>query len=70
MNSPDARFKPLADDEKKVIEEPRKKGGDPSKDDQEKDADINNTNNVYTVSSLVNIVGSSFVNADSLTFVN
>ncbi|GJU74157.1 putative ribonuclease H-like domain-containing protein [Tanacetum coccineum] len=62
------------DDEKKFTEEPRKESGDPSKecerDDQEKDADVNNTNIVYTVSSFVNIIGSSFVNADGSTFVN
>ncbi|GJU93916.1 putative ribonuclease H-like domain-containing protein [Tanacetum coccineum] len=53
-SSPDARFKPSGYDEKKVIEEPRKEGGDLSKegerDDQEKDADVNSTNNVYTFS--------------------
>ncbi|GJY93883.1 ribonuclease H-like domain-containing protein [Tanacetum coccineum] len=43
--SPDAEFKPLGDDEKKVTEEPKKEGGDPRKDseynDQEKeDSDI------------------------------
>ncbi|GJT72444.1 putative ribonuclease H-like domain-containing protein, partial [Tanacetum coccineum] len=73
-SSPDARFKPSGYDEKKVIEEPRKEGGDLSKegerDDQEKDADVNSTNNVYTVSSPINIVGQSFVNTDGLTFVN
>ncbi|GJW61321.1 hypothetical protein Tco_0110656 [Tanacetum coccineum] len=62
------------DDEKKVTKELGKEGGDPSKegerDDQEKDADVNNTNSVYTVSSPVNIVGSSSVNADGSTFVN
>ncbi|GJZ72430.1 putative ribonuclease H-like domain-containing protein [Tanacetum coccineum] len=43
------RFKPSRDDEKKVTEEPGKEGGDPCKederDDQEKDASVNNTNN-------------------------
>ncbi|GJX51839.1 putative ribonuclease H-like domain-containing protein [Tanacetum coccineum] len=58
------------DNEKKVTKEPRKEDGDPSKDDQEKDADVKNTNNVYTVSSSVNSIGSSFVNADGSTFVN
>ncbi|GJW88517.1 ribonuclease H-like domain-containing protein [Tanacetum coccineum] len=50
------------DDEKKVTEEPRKKGGDPSKenerDDQEKDASVNSTNNVNAASiNKVNAVG-------------
>ncbi|GKD95225.1 hypothetical protein Tco_1375062 [Tanacetum coccineum] len=57
-SSPDAGFKPTGDDEKKVTEEPRKEGGDPSKegerDDQEKEDDVNNTNNVNTVSSTIN----------------
>ncbi|GKF75729.1 hypothetical protein Tco_0225173, partial [Tanacetum coccineum] len=61
-------------DEKKVTEEPGKKGGDPSKegekDDQEEDVDVNSTNSVYTVSLPINIVGSSFVNVDGSTFVN
>ncbi|GJY55140.1 hypothetical protein Tco_0446804, partial [Tanacetum coccineum] len=52
-SSPDAGFKPLRDDENKVTKEPGKEGGDPSKegerDDQEKDADVNITNSVYTV---------------------
>ncbi|GJW44352.1 putative ribonuclease H-like domain-containing protein [Tanacetum coccineum] len=47
---PDARFKPLGDDEKKVTKEPGKESGDPSKVDerydQEKDASVNSTNNV------------------------
>ncbi|GJX40925.1 uncharacterized mitochondrial protein-like protein [Tanacetum coccineum] len=73
-SSPDAGFKPLGDDEKKVTEGPGKEGGDPSKegerDDQEKDVDVNSTNNVYTVSSSINTIGSSFVNADGSTFIN
>ncbi|GKB46023.1 hypothetical protein Tco_0896776 [Tanacetum coccineum] len=61
-SSPDAGFKPLGDDEKKVTKEPGKEGGDPSKederDDQEKDAIVNNTNNVNVVSTNeVNAVG-------------
>ncbi|GJU32386.1 hypothetical protein Tco_1175975 [Tanacetum coccineum] len=40
------------------------------RDDQEKDADVNNTNSVYTVSSPINSIGSSFVNANGSTFVN
>ncbi|GKA92007.1 putative ribonuclease H-like domain-containing protein [Tanacetum coccineum] len=61
--SPDAGFKPSGDDEKKVTKEPRKEGGDSSKegerDDQEKDANVNSTNSVYTVSSPVNTVDDS-----------
>ncbi|GKA38625.1 retrovirus-related pol polyprotein from transposon TNT 1-94, partial [Tanacetum coccineum] len=50
------------DDEKKVSEKIRKEGGDPSKederDDQEKDASVNNTNNVNAASTNeVNAVG-------------
>ncbi|GJR61481.1 ribonuclease H-like domain-containing protein [Tanacetum coccineum] len=61
-SSPDARFKPSGDDEKKVTEEPGKEGGDPSKederDDQEKDASVNTTNNVNAASiNEVNAVG-------------
>ncbi|GJV83840.1 uncharacterized mitochondrial protein-like protein [Tanacetum coccineum] len=52
----------------KITEEPSKEGGDPSKEgeryDQENDTDVNSTNSVYTISSPVNIVGSSFVNLD------
>ncbi|GKF58789.1 hypothetical protein Tco_0172326, partial [Tanacetum coccineum] len=60
-SSPNAGFKPLGDDEKKVTEEPRKEGGDPSKkderDDQEKDDNVNSTNNVNVAStSEVNVV--------------
>ncbi|GJY87366.1 putative ribonuclease H-like domain-containing protein [Tanacetum coccineum] len=49
-SSPDAGLKPLRDDENKVTKEPGKEGGDPSKegerDDQEKDVDVNITNNI------------------------
>ncbi|GJZ02697.1 putative ribonuclease H-like domain-containing protein [Tanacetum coccineum] len=59
---PNAGFKPSGNDKKKVIEEPGKEGGDPSKederDDQEKDASVNNTNNVNAASTnKVNVVG-------------
>ncbi|GKG21584.1 hypothetical protein Tco_0384179, partial [Tanacetum coccineum] len=51
-SSPDAGFKPLGDDEKKVTEEPGKEGSDPSKegeyDNQEEEDSVN------TVSLLVN----------------
>ncbi|GKF94879.1 hypothetical protein Tco_0284579 [Tanacetum coccineum] len=50
------------DDEKKVTEEPGKEGGDPSKEgesnDQEKEDNVNNTNNVNAASiNKVNVVG-------------
>ncbi|GKG25995.1 hypothetical protein Tco_0399141, partial [Tanacetum coccineum] len=56
------------DDEKKVTEEPGKEGGDPSKEDasndQERDDNINSTNNVNTASDEnstynVNVVSST-----------
>ncbi|GKA74793.1 hypothetical protein Tco_0781095, partial [Tanacetum coccineum] len=47
-SSLDAGFKPSGEDEKKVIEEPGKEGGD-SSNDQENDDNINNTNNINTV---------------------
>ncbi|GJW46424.1 hypothetical protein Tco_0078070, partial [Tanacetum coccineum] len=61
-SSPDVGFKPSGDDEKNVIEEPRKEGGDPSKedeiDDQEKDASVNSANNINDASTNeVNVVG-------------
>ncbi|GJZ08053.1 putative ribonuclease H-like domain-containing protein [Tanacetum coccineum] len=61
-SSPDDGFKPSGDDEKKVTEEPRKEGGDSSKDsecsDQEKEDNVNNTNNVNAASTNeVNVVG-------------
>ncbi|GJU37959.1 putative ribonuclease H-like domain-containing protein [Tanacetum coccineum] len=60
-SSPDAGFKPSGDDEKKVTKEPRKEGGDSSKDsecsDQEKKDNLNNTNNVNASSTNeVNVV--------------
>ncbi|GKA50429.1 putative ribonuclease H-like domain-containing protein, partial [Tanacetum coccineum] len=61
-SSPDAGFKPSGDDEKKVIEESGKEGGDSSKDsecnDQEKEDNVNNTNIVNAASTNeVNVVG-------------
>ncbi|GJT86515.1 putative ribonuclease H-like domain-containing protein [Tanacetum coccineum] len=61
-SSPNAGFKPSRDDEKKVTEKPGKEGDDPSKedkrDDQEKDASVNSTNNVNDASTNeVNVVG-------------
>ncbi|GKF62276.1 hypothetical protein Tco_0182330, partial [Tanacetum coccineum] len=61
-SSSNAGFKPLGDDEKKVTEEPGKEGGDSSKysvcSDQEKEDNVNSTNNVNAASTNeVNIVG-------------
>ncbi|GJX04935.1 retrovirus-related pol polyprotein from transposon TNT 1-94 [Tanacetum coccineum] len=61
-SSPDAGFKPSGNDEKKVIEEPRKEGGDLSKDsecsDQEKEDYVNSTNTINAASTNeVNAVG-------------
>ncbi|GJS12798.1 ribonuclease H-like domain-containing protein [Tanacetum coccineum] len=63
-SSPDVGFKPLRDDEKKVIEEPGKEGGDSSKDgesyDQEKEYNVNSTNTVNAASTnKVNVVGAN-----------
>ncbi|GJY45165.1 retrovirus-related pol polyprotein from transposon TNT 1-94, partial [Tanacetum coccineum] len=60
-SSLDAGFKPLGDDEKKVTKEPRKEGGNPSKEgecnDQEKEDNVNSTNNVNVASTNeVNVV--------------
>ncbi|GJY54375.1 putative ribonuclease H-like domain-containing protein [Tanacetum coccineum] len=65
QHSPDARFKPSGDNEKKVTEEPRKEGGDPSNTNDSINStnnintasDGNSTNNVNTVSSTVNTTG-------------
>ncbi|GJV23885.1 hypothetical protein Tco_1376580 [Tanacetum coccineum] len=61
-SSPDAGFKPSGDDEKKVTKEPRKEGGDSSKDgesyDQENEDNVNSTNTVNATSiNEVNVVG-------------
>ncbi|GKC85949.1 putative ribonuclease H-like domain-containing protein [Tanacetum coccineum] len=61
-SSPDDGFKPSGDDEKKITKEPGKEGGDSSKDsecsDQEKDDNVNSTNNVNAASTNeVNAVG-------------
>ncbi|GJU54476.1 putative ribonuclease H-like domain-containing protein [Tanacetum coccineum] len=52
-SSPDARFKPSREDEKKVTEEPGKEGGN-SSNDQEKGDNIDSTNNINTAE--VNVV--------------
>ncbi|GJS79256.1 ribonuclease H-like domain-containing protein [Tanacetum coccineum] len=60
-DSPDARFKPSVEEEKKDAEDPGNEDGNPSKEgesvDQEQDANVNNTNNINTVSQTVNAVG-------------
>ncbi|GJU57734.1 putative ribonuclease H-like domain-containing protein [Tanacetum coccineum] len=61
-SSPDVGFKPSGDDEKKVTKEPGEEGGDSSKDsecsDQEKEDNVNSTNNVNAASTNeVNAVG-------------
>ncbi|GKE23418.1 ribonuclease H-like domain-containing protein [Tanacetum coccineum] len=61
-DSPDAGFKPSGEEEKKDAEEP---GNEDSKVtsiiqpkvNQEKDANVNSTNNIKTVSPTVNVVG-------------
>ncbi|GKC04364.1 putative ribonuclease H-like domain-containing protein [Tanacetum coccineum] len=64
-SSPDAGLKPSRDNEKKVTEEPRNEGGDPSNKNDSVNStnnintasDRNSTNNVNTVSSTVNTIG-------------
>ncbi|GJW07872.1 hypothetical protein Tco_1570295, partial [Tanacetum coccineum] len=57
-DSPDAGFKPSGEEEKKDAEDPGNEGGNPSEEgeriNQEKDASVNNTNNINTVSLTVN----------------
>ncbi|GKA50312.1 putative ribonuclease H-like domain-containing protein, partial [Tanacetum coccineum] len=72
-SSLDAGFKPSGDDAKKVTKEPKKEGGDASKEDerdhQEQEDNVNNTNNINTVSSTVNASYENIVSgcADDLT---
>ncbi|GJX93631.1 ribonuclease H-like domain-containing protein [Tanacetum coccineum] len=61
-DSPDAIFKPSGEEEKKDAEDPKNEDNEvPSTEEprvnQEKDANVNNTNNIYTVSSTVNATG-------------
>ncbi|GJW43945.1 putative ribonuclease H-like domain-containing protein [Tanacetum coccineum] len=70
-SSLDAGFKPSGDNEKKVTEEPGKKGGDSSNDQEKEDDNVNSTNNVNTASdgnntNNINAV-SSTINAVSST---
>ncbi|GJS96076.1 ribonuclease H-like domain-containing protein [Tanacetum coccineum] len=57
-DSPDDGFKPSGEEEKKDIEDPRNEVGNPSEEgeriNQEKDASVNNTNNINIVSPTVN----------------
>ncbi|GKA82003.1 retrovirus-related pol polyprotein from transposon TNT 1-94 [Tanacetum coccineum] len=57
-DSPDAIFKPLGEEEKKDAEDPRNEGGNLSEEgervNQDKDASVNNLNNINTVSPTVN----------------
>ncbi|GKD20635.1 putative ribonuclease H-like domain-containing protein, partial [Tanacetum coccineum] len=58
-DSPDAGFKPSTEEEKKKVEDPRNKDSEVSSTEeprinQEKEANINSTNNLNTVSSTVN----------------
>ncbi|GJT72561.1 putative ribonuclease H-like domain-containing protein [Tanacetum coccineum] len=57
-DSPDAGFKPSREEEKKDAEDPGNEGGNPSEEgeriNQEKDASVNSTNNINTVSPTVN----------------
>ncbi|GJT06964.1 ribonuclease H-like domain-containing protein [Tanacetum coccineum] len=60
-DSPNARFKPSGEKEKKNAKKPGKEGGNPTKEgervNQEKDASVNNTNTINTVSPTVNAAG-------------
>nr|GEZ93835.1 putative ribonuclease H-like domain-containing protein [Tanacetum cinerariifolium] len=53
---PDDGFKPSSDDGKKVNEDPRKQN---ECNDQEKEVNVNSTNNVNTISSTVNATGTN-----------
>ncbi|GKE06834.1 hypothetical protein Tco_1398852, partial [Tanacetum coccineum] len=62
MDSPDAGFKPLGEEEKKDAEDPGNEDSEVSNTEeprvnQEKDASINITNTINTVSSTVNATG-------------
>ncbi|GJV21814.1 putative ribonuclease H-like domain-containing protein [Tanacetum coccineum] len=69
-DSPNARFKPSGEEEKKDAEDLGNKDGKPSEEgervDKEKDANasVNNTNNIYTVSLTINATGieDNFIN--------
>ncbi|GKE34116.1 hypothetical protein Tco_1453438 [Tanacetum coccineum] len=65
-SSPDAGFKPLSDDEKKVNDDPRPES---ESEDLEKEDNVNNTNKVNTVSSIMPN-NTNNVNAASTNEVN
>ncbi|GJY29410.1 putative ribonuclease H-like domain-containing protein [Tanacetum coccineum] len=59
VDSPDARFKPSREEEKKNVKDPENKDSEvPNTEDpkvnQEQDANVNSTNNINTVSLIVN----------------
>ncbi|GJV92117.1 ribonuclease H-like domain-containing protein [Tanacetum coccineum] len=61
-DSPDVGFKPSGEEEKKDAKEPKNEDSKVTstiepKVNQEKDANVNNTNNIKTVSPTVNVVG-------------
>ncbi|GKA39298.1 putative ribonuclease H-like domain-containing protein [Tanacetum coccineum] len=61
QDSPDARFKPSEEKEKKDVEDPGNEDSEvlstkEPRVNQEKDANVNNTNNINTVSSTNNVV--------------
>ncbi|GKB59934.1 hypothetical protein Tco_0916120, partial [Tanacetum coccineum] len=60
-DSPDVGFKPSGEEEKKDAKDPGNEGDNPSEEgervDQEKDANVNITNNINTVSPIVNAAG-------------
>nr|GEU79726.1 hypothetical protein [Tanacetum cinerariifolium] len=66
-SSNDDGSKPLSDDGKKVDEDPRKEN---KCNDQEKEDNINSTNNVNTVSSTVNAGGTNEVNVTLVDLPN
>ncbi|GKG37951.1 hypothetical protein Tco_0457174, partial [Tanacetum coccineum] len=57
-DSSNAEFKPPGEEEKKDAEDPGIEGGNPSEEgesvDQEKDANVNSTNNINTISPTIN----------------
>ncbi|GKB26078.1 putative ribonuclease H-like domain-containing protein [Tanacetum coccineum] len=57
-DSPNVGFKPSREEEKKDVEDPGNEGGNPSEEcervDQEKDANVNSTNNINIVSPTIN----------------
>ncbi|GKD68969.1 putative ribonuclease H-like domain-containing protein, partial [Tanacetum coccineum] len=60
-DSPDAGFKSSREEEKKDVEDPGNEDGNPSEEgksvDQEKDVNVNSTNNINIVSPTINVAG-------------